>query len=49
VTLEPAADEWFSVSAEGSADLAPVYPGSRPWALTGPLFVDADGDGAFSP
>ena len=49
VALEPGADEWFTVAAEGSADLAPVYPGSRPWALTGPLFVDADGDGAFSP
>jgi hypothetical protein len=25
-----------------------VNPGSRPWALTAPLYVDADADGQFS-
>jgi hypothetical protein len=47
VLVEPAEDEWYAVEAVGSVDLAPVYPGMRPWAITAPLFVDADGDGEF--
>jgi hypothetical protein len=49
VTLNPGRDEWYSVEVSGSSALDPVYPGTAPWALTAPLFVDADGDGAFSP
>jgi hypothetical protein len=47
VLVEPAEDEWYFVQAWGSVDLAPVYPGMLPWAVTAPLFVDADGDGEF--
>jgi hypothetical protein len=46
--VHPDADEWYSIEATGGTDLAPVNPGSRPWALTGPLFIDADGDGRFA-
>jgi hypothetical protein len=47
ISLRPGADEWYAIEVSGIRDLAPVYPGSRPWALTAPVFVDADGDGAF--
>jgi hypothetical protein len=47
VLVEPAEDEWYAVQTFGSVDLAPVYPGMLPWAITAPLFVDADGDGEF--
>lgn len=46
--VQPSADEWYSIEATGETDLAPVNPGSRPWALTAPLFVDADADGRFA-
>jgi hypothetical protein len=49
VTLQPTADEWYAVEASGSQTLDPVYPGTRPWALTAPLFVDTDGDGVMTP
>jgi hypothetical protein len=49
VTLQPEADEWYALEVSGSRDLDPVYPGTRPWALTAPLFVDADGDGVMTP
>ena len=48
VTLQPTTDAWYAVEASGSTDLEPVYPGSRPWALTAPLFVDVDGDGVVT-
>jgi hypothetical protein len=48
VALQPTSDEWYAVEASGSASLDPVYPGTRPWALTAPLFVDVDGDGVMT-
>lgn len=47
VLVEPVEDQWYAVEAWGDADLVPIYPGVRPWAITAPLFVDADGDGEF--
>jgi hypothetical protein len=47
--LTPAADSWYSIEVAGNADLAPVIVDSHPWAYTAPLFVDADGDGQFTP
>lgn len=49
IALDPREDGWYVVAAAGSADLAPVYPGVRPWATTAPIFVDADGDGVVTP
>lgn len=48
VRVEARGDRWFAVEAAGATDLAPVNPGATPWALTAPIFVDADGDGAVS-
>ena len=48
IRLRPTADEWYVVEVSGSQDLAPVYPGMRPWAMTAPLFVDVDGDGVIA-
>ena len=49
VTVHPTTDEWYAVEVSGSKTLEPVYPGTRPWALTAPLFVDANGDGVMTP
>jgi hypothetical protein len=45
LTLKPERDTWYVVQVRGDRDLAPVYPDVRPWALTAPIFVDADADG----
>lgn len=41
--LEPVADAVYAVVVEG--DTPTPVTGSTPWALTGPIFVDVDGDG----
>jgi hypothetical protein len=48
LSVQPSHDSWYAVDTTGSKDLAPVNPGSHPWALTAPLFVDTDGDGEVS-
>jgi hypothetical protein len=47
----PARDTWYVVLVEGPGGLAPVRRGAefRPLAFTNPIWVDADGDGAFDP
>lgn len=49
--LEFAQDAFVRVEVEGAAgeDYATVYPGFVPYAFTNPIWVDADGDGAWSP
>jgi hypothetical protein len=51
VVLSFAADCFVTVEVEGSA--GPIYravaPGFTPFAFTNPIFVDADGDGAWTP
>lgn len=49
VTVDVAKDSWFFVAAEGTASLAPVYPGAQPYGFTNPIYVDANGDGKFTP
>ncbi|HEY3353915.1 MAG TPA: hypothetical protein VGQ83_11750, partial [Polyangia bacterium] len=41
-------DTWIVVVAKGDSDLGPVCPGARPAAVTSPIFIDADGDGAYT-
>jgi hypothetical protein len=49
LTLRAAADDAFVVVASGSKPLSPVLGGDEkeilPWAMTGAVWVDADGDG----
>ncbi len=48
-TLDPDADAWYSVVAEGSQGLAPVWPNETAWAFTSPIRVDLAGDGWTAP
>lgn len=52
VTLDVPHDAWLVVLVEGDDPLpAPVYRGDRPilpWALSNPVWIDADGDGAWT-
>lgn len=48
LSLQPDQDTWYVVEATGSRDLAPVYPGLSIWAMTAPVFLDADGTPGFS-
>jgi hypothetical protein len=47
VTLSPDRDSWYVLEAVSSADLSPVYPNLSPFAITAPLFLDADGTPGF--
>ncbi len=47
--VTPAADAWYVLVVEGEGDLWPVEPGGRPYAMTNPIEVDADGDGVWTP
>jgi hypothetical protein len=49
VRLEPAADAVYVITATGTDDMSPVYPGLRPWALVQGIFIDSDGDGWTPP
>jgi hypothetical protein len=49
VTLHPELDSWYAVEASGDSDLGPIYPDLTPWAITSPVFVDADGTLGFAP
>ncbi len=47
--LEAKVDGWLVVVAHGEEPMSPVFLGRRvlPFAFTNPIFIDADGDGAF--
>ena len=51
--VDAGSDCWFVVVVEGQRPMTPVYPGGRsaprPFAVTNPFWVDADGDGAVLP
>ena len=49
LTAAPTADAWYAVEVVGSGSLAPVSWSGEPYALTNPIEVDADGDGAWTP
>jgi hypothetical protein len=40
VQVAPAADAWYLVRADGSADLWPAWSGAHPFSATNPVFVD---------
>ena len=46
-------DGWISLRVEGDDSLDPIVPGNKrpilPIAVTNPVFVDADGDGKYTP
>ena len=46
-------DGWISLRVEGDDDLDPIVPGRKrpilPIAITNPVYVDADGDGKYTP
>ena len=46
--LDPETDALYVVQAWGSASMAPVT-GDTPWAMSGPLLFDVDGDGWSAP
>lgn len=47
--LDGAADAVYVVVARGATPMAPVYPGTAPWAMTAAIRVDRAGDGWTSP
>jgi len=49
VSLDPSVDSVYVLTVTGTDDMAPVYPGERPWALVQALFIDVDGDGWTPP
>lgn len=49
VQLDPELDTVVVLTVDGSTDMAPVYPGHRPWALAQAFFVDVDGGGWTPP
>ena len=48
-TLDPTEDAWYTVHATGNTEMSPVFGGRTPWAMTAPIFVDADGGGWTPP
>jgi hypothetical protein len=48
-SLSPDRDASYVVVATGTEDMAPVYPGTRPWAATAAVLVDLAGDGWDAP
>ncbi len=53
ITLQTEGDQdaWFVLMTYHSQDLRPnaVYPGRRVYAISNPFYLDADGDGDFTP
>lgn len=49
LVARPTADAWYVVEVLGSGGLWPIEPGDDPYALTNPIDVDLDGDGAWTP
>jgi hypothetical protein len=49
--LEVARDSWVVAIVRGDRELGAEFPGGRgtPLAITNPVFLDADGDGRFTP
>jgi hypothetical protein len=49
VTTDDGGDGWVVFVAEGDAAMDPVSRGDMPFGVTNPIYLDADGDGAFTP
>ena len=48
-SVTPMADAWYAVEVVGSGSMAPVTWSGPPYALTNPIEIDHDGDGAWKP
>jgi len=48
VELEPGADCWYALEVKGSGSQSPIT-GDAPYAVTNPIYMDADGNGQFDP
>jgi hypothetical protein len=49
VATDDGGDGWVVFVAEGDAAMDPVSRGDMPFGATNPIYLDADGDGAFTP
>lgn len=49
LSATPRADAWYVIEVIGSDGLWPIEPGEDPYAMTNPIDIDADGDGAWTP
>lgn len=49
LTARPGRDAWYAIEVVGSGSLSPVELDDSPYALTNPIEVDGDGDGAWTP
>ncbi len=49
LSASPEADAWYVVEVVGEGDMYPVTTSGPPYAITNPIEVDADGDGAWTP
>lgn len=47
-TLKPTKDTWYIIMVTGTRSLSPVLPGSKPFAFTNPIYIDADKDSKFT-
>ncbi len=47
-TLELAGDAWVVVAAWADSTLDPVTRNKQPFGVTNPIYIDADGDGAYA-
>ncbi|MBI2891712.1 MAG: carboxypeptidase regulatory-like domain-containing protein [Nitrospirae bacterium] len=53
--VNPKVDSWYNIEAraragtEAANTLDPVYPGAIPFAVTGPIYLDLEGDGWTPP
>jgi hypothetical protein len=45
----PRADAWYVLEVVGSGGLWPLKPNETPYAMTNPIEIDQDGDGAWTP
>lgn len=49
VSTADGADGWVLCAAQGEEEMDPVAVGRRPFGMTNPLYLDADGDGEIAP
>ncbi len=49
VPLTLTKDTWVVVVVQGKGSLSPVVRGKEPFAMTNPIYLDVDGDGAYDP
>ena len=48
IELNPDSDCWYALEVKGSGGQHPIT-GDLPYAITNPIYIDADGNGEFDP